>query len=148
MSNQFTQGDTLYETDDPDAFALFISRASYGLPRLVLEHLTQSVRSGQVTYLDMGPELNLAEYGTELPPRIPFENVNVPVGMFYGTRDVTADPEDADWFADQMGDNLVTYNMYPLAHFSFTLARDPTVYLDDILDLYSNYPIDPPQTSQ
>ncbi|CAI2385136.1 unnamed protein product [Moneuplotes crassus] len=140
-SNEFTEGNSIYEVDNPRAYALFMARGGMGMPRRALEHLVQSVRTQQVTYFDFGVQENMERYGTELPPRIPFENTRCPIAMLYGERDLVGDLVDAHWYADQIEENIIFFDTYPYAHYSFLLARDPSVYLDDILDIYGNRPI-------
>ena len=43
---------------------------------------------------DYGAERNMIEYGTEQPPRVPLENLNIPTALLQGNSDLNADPVD------------------------------------------------------
>lgn len=104
----------------------------------MFRHLVQSSKSKQLTYLDLGPEGNLEEYGVEEPPLIPVENTNNPVAMFMATEDMACDPADNQWYADQIGDNLVLFEYYDFSHMGFVIG-DTQLYLPDLVELYESY---------
>ena len=127
--------------NDPYAFRIFLARGMDGIGVKLLRHFLQSARSKRTTYYDYGTEGNIEAYGTETPPDIPFENINIPVAMYYGSEDDIADQVDADWFEDRIGDNVLFHNVYYMSHHAFFMGVD-TSYLDDVLETYQNYPVE------
>ena len=125
---------------DPTGFYIMMSRGQFGMSVASLQHFVQSARTGEVTYLDYGRN-NLAVYGSDTPPRIPFENINVPVALFYGSEDRIADETDANWFREQLGDNIIFDQIYYMTHMSFPIGVD-TSYLNDVIEIFENYPLD------
>lgn len=107
-----------------------------------MAHIVQSFRTKEVSYFDYGEEGNLEAYGQADPPRIPYENHDCPVAMYYSYEDDYADMEDGEWFADLLGDTVVTFNKYSgYSHFSFEIGKD-MYYLDDMFDVLQDYPIE------
>jgi len=139
--NSLIAGDVNPWNDDEDAFASFIARGTYGTSVKVAQHFLQSARTGEVSYFDYGPQRNLEIYGSETPPLIPFEDTVNDVAMFYSPIDAAGDIEDAEWYADQIGDNVVFFGQYDNTHLSFLIGRDMS-YLEDIADLYTAYQMD------
>jgi hypothetical protein len=43
-------------------------------------------------------------------------------------------PEDNEWVADHLQDNLVFYQAYPITHLGFVIGRDMS-YLEDVSDV-------------
>ncbi|CAI2371011.1 unnamed protein product [Moneuplotes crassus] len=141
MWNALTTGQSSVSEDNPIGYTNFLLRGNVGTSLRAVKHMTQSGLSGEVTSYDHGTEGNLEEYGQEQPPRIPLENINVPVCMYYSPDNEAADMEDAEWFADQMGDSVVAFNTYPgYSLLSFNIGND-MYFLDDVIDLLQQYPI-------
>ncbi len=103
-----------------------------------LRHLDRSVRTGEVTYMDYGPQENMERYGQEDPPRVRIEDTANDVALLASNEDQGATRVDNDWYADQLGDNLVSYNYYDFSHMAFILG-DTQQYLPDLDDLYQSY---------
>ncbi|CAI2369931.1 unnamed protein product [Moneuplotes crassus] len=142
LMQHFIGGQVDPNYDDPDAYTNFIFRGFAGFATHLLSHAMQSVRTGEVTYFDLGEEENLAAYGQADPPRIPYENHQIPVAMYYSRSDNSADFEDGQWFADLIGDNCVAFNEYPgYSHFTFDIGMD-MYFLDDMFDILQSYPIE------
>lgn len=98
----------------------------------------QNTLADVMMQFDYGPERNLAEYGTEIPPRVPLENLEMPVALLQGNSDLNADPVDVQWLYDQITDQVVFRQMYNLGHLSFTLAKDMS-YFTDVVNLLEQY---------
>jgi hypothetical protein len=47
----------------------------------------QNTLADVMMQFDYGPERNLIEYGSELPPRVPLENLEMPVALLQGNSD-------------------------------------------------------------
>lgn len=57
-------------------------------------HYHQAIKNG-TRYYDHGEEINKLLYGTENPPKIPWEKINSPyIAIFYGENDLFAGPEE------------------------------------------------------
>ena len=128
-------GEDLPSLDNAQAFNDFVYQGSFGQSIKVLQHFLQSARTGEVTYFDYGPTENLEIYGTESPPEIPFENTNMPIYMYNSESDNAADPVDAEWYADRIGDNLMAFEWISGTHLTFILGYDMQ-YLEEIIENY------------
>ena len=126
--------------NEPYAFRIFLARGMDGISVRMLRHFEQSAQSQRATYYDFGNQGNMEAYGSETPPDIPYENINIPVTMFSGTEDDIADPEDMAWFEERIGDNVVSHQTYYMSHQSFAIGVD-TSYLEDVYEAYRAYPV-------
>ncbi|CAI2369411.1 unnamed protein product [Moneuplotes crassus] len=125
----------------------FLARISNGIGIRLLEHLFQSVRTSQFTYFDLGIEENLEAYGTELPPQIPLENINTPLALMWGEFDGSITQQDAQWIRSRLENNIIFDNIYEdQTHLSFLVGNNIEEYLDDIIQLMSEYQTPNPNT--
>jgi hypothetical protein len=51
---------------------------------------------------DYGPIENKHKYGQIKPPKVPLENLRVPVALIQGDADQLADPADVEWLAQKI----------------------------------------------
>ena len=65
------------------------------------------------------------------------EDLNIPVALVSGSVDECATPYSVDWLNQQIGvngTNQVVFNQeYPMGHLSFTLAKDMSWLIDDVM---------------
>lgn len=59
--------------------------------------------------------------------------------MFVGRYDVLADPVDARWTRDQIGEAVVHYQEIDGGHETFLLGKDMTFFTKDVMDLLEWY---------
>lgn len=141
LTQQATVEQVNVAVDNPEAYYNFLVRGSSGMGTHLAQHLVQSYRTGLVSYFDYGPQGNLQEYGSETPPLIHYENHEMPVAMYYSPDDGAADLEDAEWARDQLGDQVVAFNLYPgYSHVTFGIGNDMT-FLDDLFEIMEEFPI-------
>ncbi|CAI2369519.1 unnamed protein product [Moneuplotes crassus] len=132
---------------DNESMDFFLARISNGIGIRLLEHLFQSVRTSQFTYFDLGVEENLEAYGTELPPQIPLENINTPLALMWGEFDGSITQQDAQWIRSRLEDNIIFDHIYEdQTHLSFLVGNNIEEYLDDIIQLMSEYQTPNPNT--
>lgn len=124
------------KTDDPKGMSALSNRYQMGLNIKSFKHYIQSARTGTVTYFDYGIQGNLETYGTETPPLIPFQDTNNPVALLYSSQDYSSDQVDAEWYAEQIENELVFYQFYDFSHIAFIIGFDTLQYLDDLLEIY------------
>ena len=118
--------------------------AQLGMPPQPLkffEHTLQSARTGKVTQFDYGPQENKARYGSEQPPYIPFEDTRNRIILMLSEGDQQADVEDAEEYADMLGDHLVDFEIYPFPHAGFVLGthEEINMYLPDLIEYYMEF---------
>lgn len=56
------------------------------------------MRTGDLTFYDLGPDANLQVYGVEVPPEIPIADISTPLAIMFAEFDNVITPPDADWF--------------------------------------------------
>ncbi|CAI2370904.1 unnamed protein product [Moneuplotes crassus] len=126
---------------DPEGMSILLARSQYGVGMRALQHLFQSVRLNDLTYFDYGPRGNFDVYGTETPPEIPLEDINVPVALMFGEFDNVVPEEDQQWIRERMGDNIIFDQVYEgFSHLSFLIGDNIEVYLEDLTDITEEYP--------
>ncbi|CAI2369387.1 unnamed protein product [Moneuplotes crassus] len=126
---------------DSDAMDFFLARTSNGMGIRLMEHFLQSVRTSQLTYFDYGTEGNLQAYGTEYPPQIPLEDIDTPLALLWGEFDGTVSQKDSQWVRSRLEENTIFDHTYEdQSHLSFFMGNNIEEYLDDIIELMSEYP--------
>ena len=104
-----------------------------------LAHLAQLWATQNMTLYDYGSDGNLARYGQLRAPLFNFENIEgIPIAFMIGLNDEYHTMQDALWLADQLGDNMVAFNTYPLGHMSWFVSRDMS-YMQDVVELLRQY---------
>lgn len=82
LGQQLTAGEVNPIVDDPDAYANFLFRGTYGFGTHITQHFTQSYRTGEISYYDYGTEGNLVEYGSETAPLVDYANHQMPIALY------------------------------------------------------------------
>ena len=54
-------------------------------------HYGQSIATGDFRQFDYGAEINMAKYGSEIPPDYDLSKVKAPTAIYYGDNDFLAD---------------------------------------------------------
>ncbi|CAI2369439.1 unnamed protein product [Moneuplotes crassus] len=126
---------------DPDGASFLAAKAQNGVGNRVMQHLFQSTRSNDLTYFDYGTEENLVVYGTETPPEIPLENINIPIALMFAEEDSTITEPDQQWAREKLADNVVFDHVYEgYSHIAFLGGVRTEDFLDDILEITEMYP--------
>lgn len=98
--------------------------------------------AGKFQRYDHGKIGNLKKYGQADPPEIKLDQIKVPVALFTGDVDDSADPVDVAWLEDpeQSGLNSVVFKkQYHFYHVSFQMAEDMSYVADDLVPLMDSY---------
>ena len=66
---------------------------------------------------------------------MPLQDISIPIALVSGTFDLVADPADVAWLAEQVAEQVVFNQEYPLGHMSFTLAKDMSWFDGPVLNL-------------
>ncbi|KXJ71266.1 hypothetical protein RP20_CCG021028 [Aedes albopictus] len=67
-----------------------------GASAMQMIHHAQTIRSRIFRQYDHGPTLNMVRYGSMVPPRYNFDNVQAPTLLYHSTNDWLAAPEDVE----------------------------------------------------
>ena len=127
--------------DNTDAAAVFATKLPSGSSIRIPEHLAQLFENNRFQDYDFGPEENMVRYGNDTPPLFDVSEISgIPVALFIAGMDTLEGPLDNQWLATQLEDVLVYNTVYSnYSHFDFYLAENPEDYLNDIIDLLSEY---------
>lgn len=125
--------------DDPAIAETFLSHEPSGQSYRTFVYYGQQMATGKVALYDYGKRQNQKIYGSEEPPLVPFENFNVPTGLFSGSLDALASPVDVAWTKEQIGDNVVFAQEYLMDHFSFVMAKDMSYFTRDVVNLVQKF---------
>ncbi|XP_074647416.1 gastric triacylglycerol lipase-like [Tubulanus polymorphus] len=101
-------------------------------------HYGQAVLNGKFQMFDYGSaEKNIAKYGTNTPPVYNPADMNVPAGLFWGGRDLLADPGDVNVLLPQLKKVIANVPVPSFEHLDFIWAVNATgfVYMK-IIDFY------------
>ena len=103
-------------------------------------YYAQMMNSKRYALYDYGKTKNNEIYGTDEPPLVPIEDLDIPVAIFSGSLDHIGDPEDVAFLIDKLGDKAVFHKEYKMDHYTFALAKDMTFFEDAItvLNQYNN----------
>merc|ERR1719375_1562961 len=88
---------------------------------------------------DFGAKKNMEKYGSETAPDYDLSKIQVPMILAHGDLDELADVKDVEWLADEkqsglkVSELLVSKNLYHFGHNSFTMSKDATWFLNDII---------------
>lgn len=120
------------------AVGQFLSHYPSGSSLKCLQHLTQTSRSCEFSAFDYGEEKNMEIYDSDTPPVYDPSRIKTPVALFVGEYDLEAPPESVEWLVEKLSTALVHYDLYPLGHVGFFMAKDPE-YLFDVEELLEKY---------
>jgi len=122
-----------------DRISVFMSHYPAGTSLRSLDHFGQIIREKTFSKYDYGEKINMEKYGQKTPPVIDISNIkNSKTIQIIGTTDRLSTVEDNKWLTEQLGDNLIYSQSYPLGHMSFMLARDMT-YFHDVMRLFKEH---------
>lgn len=92
-------GDADDSVDNMDRFSNFLADLPAGNPYQNLAYFAQTTISDDWYRFDYGRIENKSKYGQFTPPKIPLENLDIPVALIQGSLDELADPTDVEWLA-------------------------------------------------
>ena len=106
-----------------------------------IEHIGQNIRDGAFRHYDYGPQENLERYESEVPPLIPFENIEVPIALFFAEYDNIVSELDREHVIQDFGDNVVHSEVYPVNHSGLGVDNQSNrqLVMDAILSVLDNY---------
>ena len=73
-----------FEVDDWESRVTFDAHFYHGTTLDIVQHIVQIAQSHQFQLFDYGPEENMQRYGSEDAPRVPVENINIPLAVLLG----------------------------------------------------------------
>ena len=82
------------EVDNLDRFNVFLANFPAGTGYENLIYYAQDIDHNEWRLFNYGELDNMNIYGTIEPPKVPIQNLNIPVAVFSGTYDTLADPLD------------------------------------------------------
>jgi hypothetical protein len=97
------------------------------------------INSGRTCLYDYGIIQNEKIYGTKEPPNVPLQNIKIPVGLFSGSLDGLADPQDVANLSAALGDKVVFQKEYLMDHFTFAIGKDMTWFSTDAINLLNQF---------
>lgn len=118
---------------------MYISNLPSGQSYRTFIHYAQSMHSGEFRKYDYGKIKNKRIYGTADPPMIPLEDISIPIGLFSGSLDALADPEDVAWLSEKLGDKVVYQKKRLMDHLTFVIGDDMSWFKEDVVDLLDKY---------
>lgn len=73
---------------------VFLSYFPAGISIKTLEHYAQLIANGgRFQMFDYGPQINLKQYNSTIPPEYDVKRISVPVHLFVGSEDIIADQQ-------------------------------------------------------
>ena len=117
---------------------VFLNKEPSGQSWRTFSYYAQMMVSQRYCLYDYGKRKNRQIYGTDEPPLVPIEDLNIPVAIFSGSLDTIGDPADVEFLIDKLGDNAVFHKEYELDHYSFALAQDMT-FMEDAIKVINQY---------
>lgn len=124
--------------DDSKAARVYFGHFPSGSSTKCLEHFSQLYNSQKFQLFDYGVSGNQDHYGSDSPPEVPLENINVPIARFTGNTDCLGNLEDNKWLTPHLGNNLVFDKIYDYGHLTFFIAKDMG-YMNDVFSVLQNY---------
>ena len=124
--------------DNLERIPVFLYKEPSGQSWRTFVYYAQMMKSKRYCLYDYGKRKNKSIYGTDEPPLVPIEDLDIPVALFSGSLDHIGDPQDVQFLADKLGDNLVFHKEYELDHYSFALANDVT-FMNDAISVINQY---------
>jgi hypothetical protein len=110
-------------TDDLDRFAILMDHEPNGSSAQSIMLYLQGMREDR--FQVYAPDYNKVIHSKKTTDLIPLENITeVPIAMFVGKADKLADPEDAAWARQTIGNSVVRYQMVEGGHMTFFIAKD------------------------
>ena len=92
-----------------------------------LLHYGQDIMTGVFKQYDYGSDtLNIAKYGTKVPPLIDLDKVSkhIPIYLYAGDKDDLADETDVEWLKKKMGQRVKFTTLIPdFTHGGFSTGK-------------------------
>lgn len=105
-------------------------------------HYAQIIKTGSFKQFDYGNDKeNTEHYGSVYIPELNLDNIStsLPIALFSGNQDQTADPHDVAWLADRLGERIIkSVKIDKFDHQSFSIGKNMT-YVNDVLHLLDQY---------
>ena len=128
------------ETDDPTRFAVYMGHQPNGTPARTIMHYAQNMREDRFQEFSENYETWYGKYLETEKPLIPLNNIrDVPVAMFVGESDLLANPKDAEWTKEQIGEAVIYYQQMAGGHLSFLVGKDMTYFKTNVMNLIQEY---------
>ena len=125
-------------TNNQSRVGVFMNHYPSGSSLKSFEHFAQIIISGRFQNYDYGHEINMQIYGHEIPPIFDLSKIkDAKTIMIVGEYDLLSSEKDNEWLQDELGDNVIFYNTYPLGHTSFLISEDMT-YIKDTIEVLKN----------
>lgn len=125
--------------NDRALLRIYMGHFPGGLSVKTLDHELQIYQAKKFQYYDFGTKGNLEHYGTETAPEIPLHKVDgMPIAMFVGNSDLLGDVKDNEWLREQLGSNVIHYQVYDYGCSTFYIGKD-MVYLEDLVRVMRPY---------
>eukprot|EP00824_Muranothrix_gubernata_P005635 TRINITY_DN1733_c0_g1_i2.p1 TRINITY_DN1733_c0_g1~~TRINITY_DN1733_c0_g1_i2.p1 ORF type:complete len:358 (+),score=34.33 TRINITY_DN1733_c0_g1_i2:168-1241(+) len=107
-------------------------------------HIRQIKKQERFASYDYGSSMNLKLYGQEKNPDFDFSQIlDIPIGLFVGSKDILGDPEDNHWLKVKLEDAKVLdhYYEYELGHLTYFLPKDFSVmkYFYDTMAFFARH---------
>lgn len=97
---------------------IILSHVPAGASTKTLVHYAQEIKkAGRFQQFDYGPEGNLREYGTDLPPEYPLHKITLPIALFGAENDWLASDTDVTNLYVQLA-NPIDHYIVPLKEFN------------------------------
>lgn len=97
---------------------IILSHVPAGASTKTLVHYAQEIKNaGRFQQFDYGPEGNLREYGTDLPPEYPLHKITLPIALFGAENDWLASDTDVTNLYVQLA-NPIDHYIVPLKEFN------------------------------
>jgi lysosomal acid lipase/cholesteryl ester hydrolase len=140
MSNQICDANSA-SCNNQKMMPVYASHQPGGSSLKAVSHFVQVSRSKKFRMYDYGREGNRVIYLSQDPPEYDLTTIHdLPIALFSGSDDKLAAPEDVEWLASQLGDNLIYQKKYQgMGHSTFLMADSMDWFNDviEILDLYA-----------
>lgn len=128
--------------DSPENLHIYAQRLKGGtsLQNLIVYRQIMDTNTTSPYFFNYGTEKNLQKYGTELPPRVDFSDIQAPVALISGKYDIAAPPEDAAILADTIKPEHLVYVKldYEQDHGGFVVSCNMS-YIQDVISLLEKY---------
>ena len=134
----FLDGDP--KIDNKARYPVFMSNIPSGAGYREFVHYAQLMHSDGFKRYDYGANENVVKYGQATPPDYKLDQINFPLGIFGGSKDVLADPKDVAWFHSQVQDHTYFYKGdYDLDHNSFASAINMDFFTKDAMAVINHF---------
>lgn len=127
--------------DNTARFDMYMSNLPGGSGYLDTIHYAQLMNLETQTFrrFDHGENGNKAKYGQSSPPNYNLKNLNFPLAMMSGSKDMQADPEDVKWTIEQLKDIIIFQHEYYMGHMSFAIGKDMSWFSVDCMAILNHY---------